>query len=414
MVLVAYRAHIAAMLARGGMPDPETQSMANAVIVFETRLASASLSRQALARDIGQRYRRVALDEADRQHPMFVWSTFFAAQGIASPPYFSLAMPSFHATVDAMLREVLDAVWRAYLRFHTIDQMAVHLDDATVALHHRFHGELLRGQRVLTPRRKRVLRAIDANIGEAMGQLHVARTFPPGAKHGAEVLVDRLRAALRIRIERLDWMGPQTRTHALRKLAAMRVKIGFPGHWHDWSGLDTSARNWCANIPSARALNHRWMLAKLGKPVDQLEWPMLPQTVNAGYDPQRNEIVFPAAILQPPFFDPDADDALNFGGIGVVIAHEMPRAFDDQGSRFGADGRFENWWSDADRARFEANAQRLIEQIDSLPGTEERVDGRLTLSENIADLGGLAIAHDVLQDTIAAAASPDPMRDGHP
>lgn len=412
-LLVAYRAHIAAMLARSGMPHPGVQAMANEVIAFETRLASASLSRQMLSRDIAQRYRRVTLDEADRRHPTFAWRAFFAAQGIAPPPYFSLATPSFHAAVEAMLREVPVATWRAYLRFHTIDQMAVHLDDATVALHHRFHGELRRGQRVLTPRWKRVLHAINAGIGEAMGQLYVARTSATGAKHGAELLVDRLRAALRIRIERLDWMGPKTRMHALRKLAAMRVKIGFPERWREWSALDTSAQTWCANILSARALNHRWMLAKLGKPVDHLEWPMLPQTVNAGYDPQRNEIVFPAVILQPPFFDPDADDALNLGGIGAVIAHEMTHAFDDQGSRFGANGCFENWWSDADRARFEASAQRLIDLTDGLPGTEERVDGRLTLSENIADLGGLAIACDVLQDTLAATTSPDPMHDGY-
>lgn len=424
----AYRTHIATMLALAGVSRPTAAEQAHAVLAFETRLASASLSRRTLARDLGLNYRRISLDHADRQHPMFGWSAFFAAQGIAPPAYFSLAMPAFHATWNAMLRELPIAAWRAYLRFHTLDAAAVYLDDATAAAHHRFHGEFLRGQPTPEPRWKRVLRAIDANIGEAMGQLYVARTCPAAARQAVEQLAERLRAALQARIERLDWMSAPTKAEALRKLAAMRVKIGGPAHWRDWSRLATSTGGWYANILAARAHQQRWMLARLGQPVDRSTWPMLPQTVNAGYDPQRNEIVFPAAILQPPFFAADADAALNFGGIGAVIAHEMTHAFDDQGSRFDADGRLANWWSALDRSCFEAAAQRLVDQFGSSSdgagatataaacsehGQHASVDGRLTLSENIADFGGLAIASDALQAQLAAADEPDPMHDGY-
>ena len=424
----AYRTHIATMLTLAGAPSAAAAEQARAVLAFEIRLASASLSRRTLARDLGLKYRRISLHEADRQHPMFAWSAFFAAQGIAPPAHFSLAMPAFHATWNAMLRELPIAAWQAYLRFHTLDAAAVYLDDATAAAHHRFHGEFLRGQPAPGPRWKRVLRAIDANIGEAMGQLYVARTFPAASRQAVEQLAEQLRAALQARIERLDWMSAPTRAEALRKLAAMRVKIGGPAHWRDWSRLATTTDGWYANILAARAHQQRWMLARLGQPVDRSAWPLLPQTVNAGYDPQRNEIVFPAAILQPPFFAADADAALNFGGIGAVIAHEMTHAFDDQGSRFDADGRFANWWSALDRGCFEAAAQRLVDQFGSLPagagaaataaagsehGQPASVDGRLTLGENIADFGGLAIANDALQAQLAAADEPDPMHDGY-
>ena len=413
-VLVAYREHVAAMLVRSGVAGPQAHALAVAILTFETRLAVVSLPRAALARDIALRRHRIAIDEADRLCPHFPWSTFFSAQGITPPRHFSLAMPAFHAEVDAMLGDVPAATWRAWLRYRAIDDMAEYLDDDTAMLRQHFHDEILRGQRASPPRWKRVLQAIDAHVGEAMGQLHVARTFSPAAKQSMEELVRRLRAALQMRIERLDWMDDQTRAQALRKLAAMHVKIGCPDHWRDWSELRTSARTWYANILAARAFNQHWMLAKLGKPVDASAWPMLPQTVNAGYDPQRNEIVFPAAILQSPFFDANADVALNFGGIGAVIAHEMTHAFDDQGSRFGADGRFENWWSEADRMHFDERAQALVEQVAARPAADgERVDARLTLGENIADFGGLAIACDALQEMLAATGGSDPMHDGY-
>jgi putative endopeptidase len=429
--LAAYRAHVASMLALDGVPLAHARSLADAVVGFETRLARVSLSRQSLARDVSLRYRRVTLEQADRETPMLSWGAFFTAQGINAPAYFSLPMPAFHAELNAMLQDIPIAHWQAYLRFHTIDAAAPHLDEPTAQTHHRFHGQHLRGQGALAPRWKRVLRAIDTHIGEAMGELYLAQTLPPAARASVERLAEHLRLALHRRIERLDWMTAATKAQALRKLAALRVNIGGPQQPPDASALETSATRWHANLLAARTLHHRRMLARLGQPMDRHEWTMLPQTVNARYDPLRNEIVFPAAILQPPFFDPDADDALNFGGIGAVIAHEMTHAFDDQGSRFDADGRFVNWWNDLDRAHHHAHTQRLVAQFEGADGralasaaldvdtagspaaeAHERVNGQLTLGENIADFGGLAIACDALQHALARAPESDILRDG--
>jgi putative endopeptidase len=304
--------------------------------------------------------------------------------------------------------------WRAYLRCRILDDAAAYLDEVFALQHHRFHDEALRGQKAMKPHWKRVLGAIDAHVGEAMGKLYVARNFPADAKRQVLAMVDRLRDALGSRLRKLPWMSDATREIALRKLAALHVKIGYPETWRDWSGLATADRSLFANVRAARAFDRQWHAQRIGKPTDGSLWPMPAHAVNAGYDPQRNEIVFPAAILAPPFFDPDADLALNYGGIGAVMAHEMIHGYDDQGSRFGPDGRFENWWADEDRARFDALAARLVAQFDAMPaGGDGRVDGKLTLGENIADFGGLAVACDALRDALAVDRRADPMIDGH-
>ncbi len=404
----AYLAHIAAMLALAGCNDV---SLADDVLAFETTLAAASISRRVLARDIGQRYCPISTDAADRATPQFHWSTFFGELGIVPPARFSLAPPGFFAAMDEALRAVPVSVWRAYLRYHTVDEAAPYVGGAAASRHHAFHGETLRGQRIAPPLWKRVLATIDAHVGEAMGELYVARAFDAASKAQVVALAEALRSALRARLGSRDWMGIETREAAQRKLAALRFKIAYPERWRDGSGLRTTASSFYANVAAARAFNQQERIAHIGRPVDAERWPMPPQTVNARYDPQRNEIVFPAALLAPPFFAPDADAALNFGGIGAVIAHEMIHAFDDQGSRFGADGRFENWWSAADRARFDALATRMSERFDALVTSGERVDGRLTLGENMADFGGLAVAFDALATVTAGA--PDPLVDGY-
>jgi putative endopeptidase len=226
-----------------------------------------------------------------------------------------------------------------------------------------------------------------------------------------EVLVANLRESLKSRIENLTWMSDATKAKALEKWSAFNTKIGYPDKWRDWSGLNTSRESYLGNILAADAFNYRWELDKIGKPVDKTEWLMTPQTVNAYYDPQKNEIVFPAAILQPPFFDPKADDALNYGAIGAVIGHELTHGFDDQGSRFGPTGNFEEWWTPEDKKKFEALTGKLVQQYSAyevIPG--EKVNGNLTLGENIADLGGLNIAYDALQR--ATKDQPDPKVDG--
>ena len=406
----AYTSHIAAMLDLAGAG--RHAALADDVFAFETELAEASLSRRQIKRDIGTRYDPIDTADADKTGATFSWNAFFATLGIDAPTTFSLAPRAFHARVADLLERAPPAVWRAYLRYHTIDDAAPYLGDAFARQHHAFHADALRAQAQIKPRWKRVLGAIDAHVGEAMGRLIVESAFAPRSKRQVAAIAERLRDALRSRLERIEWMSDATRANALSKLAALDIKIGYPDRWRDWSGLATTRRGLLANVLAARAFERRDLARRIGRPTDRSRWPMPPQTVNAGYDPQRNELVFPAAILAPPFFDADADDALNYGGIGAVIAHEMIHGFDDQGSRFGPDGRFENWWSEADRARFETIATRLVDEFDRhATDCGERIDGALTLGENIADFGGLAVACDALR--MASASEPDPMRDGY-
>jgi putative endopeptidase len=410
----AYADHLAGLLAWSGIDTAQTHALADDVVAFERRLAAASMTPQALARDVASRQQRISLAEAEAITPGFSWRSFFDRQGLTSPPVFSLAVPAFHREWNVMLRDTPLPVWRAYLACHTMTSVAADLGGALGQLHHRFHAEALRGRHLPVPRWKQVIATIDALAGDAMGELYVSRVVSARAKERVQALVERLRVALRARIIRLDWMGESTRAYALRKLDAMRAKIAHPVRWRDWSGLRTSPDDWLGNLLAARAFDHAWMLSKMTQPVDADEWRMTPQTVNAGYDPQRNQIVFPAAILQPPFFDEHADDALNYGGIGAVIAHEMTHGYDDQGSRFGVDGRLENWWNDEDRARFENRAQSLVTLIERDHVVDGKpVNGRLTLGENMADFGGLAIAYDALCSQLSECAGIDPAVDGH-
>jgi len=403
----AYLAHIAAMLALAACDA----SLADDVLAFETALAAASTSRRELARDIAARFRPVDLAAADRTMTRFAWSDFFRSLGIVPPARFSLAMPDFHAAVDALLASTPPAIWRAYLAFHTIDCAAPFLGRQLEQQHHDFHRRTLRGQKTAAPRWRRIIETIDAHVGEAMGRLYVARCCSIESKRQVEAIAENLRAAMRTRLEAIDWMTEPTRRAALRKLSALRFRIGHPDRWRDLSGLVTDPRSLYANVLAARRFEQHDRIARIGRRVDLTRWTMAPQTVNARYDPQRNEVVFPAAMLAPPFFDPDADAALNYGAIGAVVAHELTHAFDDQGSRFDASGRFENWWTEQDRARFDALADRMRAHFDAMPEIGgERIDGRLTLGENIADFGGLAIAFDALARATARAA--DPMIDG--
>ena len=405
----AYAAHVATLLELTGTDSPAAR--ADDVLAFETGLAAASIARRSLARDVTARFLAIDIEDADEISPLFPWSLFFRDLGIRAPDRFSLAMPAFHKAVHEALRATPAPVWRAYLRFHTIDDAAPFLTDELAVAHHRFHGETLRGQNTPAPRWKRVVRAIDAHVGEAMGQLYVARCFAPESRQQVRAIAEGLRSALRARLERVPWMSAATRRGALAKLDSLTFKIGYPEHWRDWSTLATSRRSLYENVLAARRFTQQWRLERIDQPTDPALWPMPPQSVNAGYDPQRNEIVFPAAILAPPFFDPDADAPLNYGGIGAVIAHEMIHGYDDQGSRFGADGSCRDWWTPEDRAHFDALTTRMIQHFDRLPTGGEPIDGRLTLGENVADFGGLAVASDALRN--ASGDSADPMIDGY-
>jgi len=409
--LDAYQAHVAKVLELAGATPEAAAEQAKSVIAFETRLAKASRSREEISRDVSLYYNPVSPADADALTPRFAWTAFFESQGLAQPEMFSLAMPDFHKEVDAMIGDEPIESWRAYLRFHNVDQAAPFLSEPFVTENYEFYGKTMRGQQEIQARWKRVLRSIEQGAGEAMGQLYVQVAFPPESKARMEALVANLGTALKARIEKLDWMTDETKQKALEKLATFTPKIGYPDKWRDYSGLATSRDSYIGNVFAANEFEYKWQLGKVGKPVDRTEWGMTPQTVNAYYNPLQNEIVFPAAILQPPYFDPEADEVMNYGAIGAVIGHEMTHGYDDQGSRFGADGNFANWWSEADAKGFADRTGKLVKQFDeyeALPGL--KVNGKLTLGENIADLGGLATTYDAMK--AATAGTPDPMTDG--
>jgi putative endopeptidase len=392
-----YRKHVEQILALAG--DANARVEADWVIALETSLARASLDPLAL-RDPLNSYHVHSLADADAATPHFSWTALFAAAGRPDVQRFSLAQPGFFAAVDTALANVPLAHWQAYLRWHLVDDAAPYLGSRFVAADFDFRGRTLLGVRTQKPRWKRVIASIDAAIGEALGQAYVAEVLPPRARQRALELVGNLRAALRARLEHLDWMSAPTRQAALAKLDALGAKIGYPDHWRDYSKLRIARDSYYANVRAAVAFEARRRFAKFDRAVDRDEWDMTPQTVNAYNNPMRNEIVFPAAQLLPPYFDADADDAQNYGAIGAVIGHEMLHAFDDQGRKFDASGNLRDWWSEADRARFDARAAALARQFDAyVPVDSLHVNGRLTLGENIADLGGLQVAWDAFKST---------------
>ena len=409
----AYVAYIAQALTLSGVDAAQARTQAQAVMEFETRLAKASLSRIEL-RDPAKRYNPVSAAEADKLTPNFSWTALFDTLKVPAAQKFSLAQPGFFGEVDKMLTEVPASTWQAYLRFHTVDDAAPYLSSAFEKANFDFYGTTLRGQKEMQPRWKRVLESVNTSIGEGLGQLYVDAVFPAESKEQMQHLVENLSVALKARLEKLEWMGEDTRKKALEKWASFTPKIGYPDKWRDWSGYETNADSYLGNMQAARAFNYRYMLNKIGKPVDKTEWGMTPQTVNAYYNATKNEIVFPAAILQAPFFDAKADPALNYGGIGAVIGHEMMHGYDDSGSQFAANGNFDNWWTDSDRKAFTGRTDQLVAQFDgyeSLPGVN--VKGKLTLGENIGDLGGLTVAYDALQMALKENPKANVAVDGH-
>ena len=396
----AYIAYIAKALELTGVAAADARQQADDVLAFETQLAAASLA-PVEERDPKNQYHFVTVKQADQTTPHFDWGKFFAAQGVTIDKGFSLSQPKFFAKFDQLLAEAPIAQWQAYLRFHTIDDASPYLSKPFEDNKFAFYGKTLSGQPEQQVRWKRVLRAVNRSLGQALGQLYVAREFTPAAKARAQELVDNVRNALKARIQNLDWMSDETKAKAIAKWDKFLPKIGYPDKWRDWTGLNITADNYYANVVAARKFNYDYDIAKIGKPTDRKEWGMTPQTVNAYYNATDNTINFPAAILQPPFFDAEADDAINYGGIGAVIGHEASHGFDDEGSQFDGDGNNVNWWSKADRVKFDARTAKLVQQFNDYTPIKDRpdahVNGKLTLGENIADLGGLNVAYDALQ-----------------
>jgi putative endopeptidase len=392
-----YRAHVARMLTLLG--DKQADDEAGWILALETRLAYASLDPAAF-RLPENSYHVVTLSAADAQMPHFSWTALFAAGGRDDVQRFSLAQPDFFRVAERMLADVPIEQWRAYLRWHLIDDAAPYLGKTFVDADFDFRGRTLLGSKADKPRWQRAIASTDAALGEALGQAYVAEVMPPRARQRALELVASLKTALRARLANLSWMSGSTKAAAVAKLDALASKIGYPDRWRNYSALEVSRDSYYANIRASLAFEAQRRFAKFSRPVDRDEWDMTPQTVNAYNNPMRNEIVFPAAQLLPPYFDADADDALNYGAIGAVIGHEMLHTFDDQGSKFDAHGNLADWWTAEDKSRFQMRTADLVAQFRAfVPIDALHVDGELTLGENIADLGGLLAAYDAFKST---------------
>ncbi len=391
-----YSRYIVAMLALAGLDPKACGRAANAIMEIETRLARASRTRVAL-RDVHRQYNKKSPGELAALAPAFGWESYFRAAKFPMPGYVIVGQPEFFEEAGRLFAEAPLDDLKMYCSWHAVNSMANYLSEEFERLYFDFYARTFNGAKEMKAPWRRVLAAVNDLLDEALGRLYVERHFSPEAKQKISLLVDHLVAAYRARIGQLDWMAESTKKKALEKLGMFSRKLGYPDVWRDYQALEIGTDSYAANYLRAYAFEFDRQMRKIGKPVDRAEWLMPPQMVNAYYQPPMNEIVFPAAILQPPFFDPAADDAMNYGGIGSVIGHELTHGFDDQGALFNGKGNLENWWTKEDKERFDAKAAGLVKQFDAyepLPGL--RVQGKLTLGENIADLGGLSIAYDAL------------------
>ena len=376
-------------LAKQSAPDVSAKD----ILALETRLARSHWT-NVESRDAVKTYNKRALADLSKEFPGFDWNAWTTELGIAQAPALVIAQPSYIKAFAATVNELPVDRWKPYLRASMLNGFAPYLSKPFADAEFGFYGQTLRGVKENQPRWKRAINTINANLGEMLGKLYVERHFTPQAKARMEQLVENLRKAFRAGIDGLEWMGPETKKEAQAKLAKFRPKVGYPNKWRDYSRVQVVKDDLVGNVTRAFIAESEYQLAKVGKPVDPEEWGMTPQTINAYYNPVRNEIVFPAAILQPPFFNLEADDAANYGAIGGVIGHEMGHGFDDQGRRFDANGVLRDWWAPQDAEQYMKRAKLLVEQYNAFePLPELHVNGELTLGENIGDLTGVVISH---------------------
>jgi len=386
----AYKQHIAKMFTLVELDDAENS--ANTVMDIETTLAKSHWTKEE-NRNREAIYHKYATDSLKSLMPGFDWENLLSASGINDLEYIIVTQESYFQDLDGIIKNIELDDWKTYLKWCVIDASASKLNEALDNQNFEFYSKTLRGAQEQLPLWRRAVSTVNGNLGEVVGKVYVKRHFPPEAKERMTSLVENLRKAYEVSIKELDWMGEDTKKQALDKLSKFTPKIGYPDVWKDYSGITIKDDDLYANLESCTLAEHERELKKIGQPVDKTEWHMTPQTVNAYYNPTQNEIVFTAAILQPPFFDLSADDAVNFGAIGGVIGHEMGHGFDDQGSKFDGDGVMRNWWTDQDREEFTKRTEKLIEQYDDFEVLENlHVNGAFTLGENIGDLGGLTIA----------------------
>ena len=393
-----YVTHVTAMLTLLG--QAEAADSAVAILKLETALAQASLSRVVL-RNPNARYHKMTTAQLRELTPTLDWPGYFAAMGAAKFEELNVAQPEFIKAFASLLATTPVEDWRAYLRWHLVNSTAAYLGEKFVQTNFEFRGRILTGQEKLRERWQRVVVTVDDHAGEALGQLYVADYFPPEAKARMLKLVANLRAALRERLQTLEWMDEPTRVKALAKLDAFTVKVGYPDKWKNYTAAAIDRGPYVLNILRLRALDLHEEMAKIGHPVDRTEWGMTPPTVNAYFRPTANEIVFPAGYLQPPFFDAKADDAVNYGGIGTSIGHEMTHGFDDSGRQYDGAGNLVDWWTPECTTLFKARAGAVVKQFSAYTVLDGlHVNGELTQGENIADLGGVKISYAALQKAL--------------
>lgn len=405
-----FTASVSRMFQLLGDSPAKANAEANTVLNVETQLAKGSKTPIQL-RDVVNNYHGMTLKQADSLTPHFSWAQFYTAVGAPIPTKINVAQPEFYQNFDRLLTSVPLSDWKTLLRWRLVNASAPSLSTPFVKENFEFN-KLFTGATEISPRWKRCVNNTDNTLGELLGQEFVARKFSPAAKARAVTIVDNLVRELRSRIEGLTWMGAETKQQALVKLDAFNRKIGYPDKWRDYSALQITPSGYYANVLAGQQWASARDWAKINKPTDRTEWGMTPPTVNAYENPLLNEIVFPAGILQPPFYDPNADDALNYGAMGAVIGHEMSHAFDDQGRQYDKFGNMRDWWSKEDATRYDAEAQKIVKQFDSYTviDTATHVQGQLTLGENIGDFGGLTVAYAAMERALAA--HPQPVIDG--
>jgi putative endopeptidase len=396
-----YVDHVMKMLAIAGEPVAQAFEHAKKVMALETSLAKPARTRVEL-RDPQKNYNKMKQAELQALTPDWNWADYFREIKLTAPGDINVGQPDFFKAAGEVFKSVSVDDWKTYLRWHLLHTMAGTLSSDFVNENFRFFEATLRGTKQIKPRWKRVVAKTDEELGESLGKLYVADHFPPEAKARALEMVNNLREAVSDRIKTLDWMDEPTKQEALKKLAAFTVKIGYPDKWRDYSLLKVDRGPYALNVARGDMFETDRQLKKIGKPVDRSEWGMTPPTVNAYYNPNMNEIVFPAGILQPPFFDPKADDAVNYGGMGAVIGHEMTHGFDDQGRQFDAAGNLRDWWTPESAKAYTERSKAIVAQYaayEPLPGLH--INGELTQGENIADIGGVKLAYTALQKALA-------------
>ena len=405
----AYRAYINKLFTLAGSSPEQADAAVDAVMKIEKAIAEISYGREDL-RDSQKNYNKLAYEDFKQIESPLDWDVYFESMGLAGLKELDAKQINFYKDMNKALQNTTVDEQKYYLAFNLLSAAAPYLSDDFVDADFEFYGKVMSGKQEQQPRWKRSLNTVNGALGEAVGEMYVEKYFPASSKEKMLTLVGNLQTALSERINGLEWMSDTTKAKAQEKLAAFTVKIGYPDKWRDYSGLEIKDDSFWANVRRSNIFDMAYQLADVDKPVDKSRWHMNPQTVNAYYNPTTNEICFPAAILQPPFFNPDADDAVNYGAIGVVIGHEMTHGFDDQGRNYDKDGNLIDWWTAEDAVRFKERADKLVDQYDQIIVIDTlHANGRFTLGENIADHGGLLVAHQAYLNSLKGKETPAPI-----